>query len=112
MKTYNVDTSWYVDSGATANITADLEKLSTRDKYNGMEQIHTASGAGMSIKHIGQSTVHTLNRDLHLKNILQVPSTKKYLISIHKFTSDNDVFLEFHPDCFFYKGLGHEEHSS
>lgn len=62
------------------NITGDLEKLSTRDKYNGTEQMHTTSGAGMSIRHIGQSTVHTLDRHLQLK--LHVPSTK----------SDNNVF--------------------
>ncbi|CAN6170455.1 unnamed protein product [Urochloa humidicola] len=40
------DPSWYADSGASDHVTGDLEKLALRDKYNGNEQIHTASGAG------------------------------------------------------------------
>ena len=46
---YTVDTNWYADSGATDHITGELEKLSIRDKYNGGDQIHTASGTGMEI---------------------------------------------------------------
>jgi hypothetical protein len=32
---YGVDTNWYMDSGATDNITSDLEKLSIHDRYKG-----------------------------------------------------------------------------
>ena len=56
---YNIDTNWYTDSGSTDHITSELEKLSMREKYNGGDQIHTASGAGMAIKHVGQSTIVT-----------------------------------------------------
>ncbi|KAK1626732.1 hypothetical protein QYE76_001047 [Lolium multiflorum] len=41
---YGVDTNWYLDSGATDHITGDLNKLTIRDRYNGNEQVHTASG--------------------------------------------------------------------
>jgi histone deacetylase 1/2 len=75
-----------------------LEKLAVRDRYNGSEQIHTANGAGMQISHIGHSTIHTLSRSLNLKNILHVPSSKKNLLSVHRLASNNNVFLEFHPD--------------
>jgi histone deacetylase 1/2 len=103
MNSYNVDTNWYTDTGTTDNITGELEKLAVRDKYNGVDQIHTANGAGMCISHIGQSTIHTLARQLHLKNILHVPSTKKNLVSIHRLASDNNVFFEFHPNYFLIK---------
>ena len=47
---YGIDNNWYIDSGATDNITGDLEKLTIRDEYSGNDQIHTASGAGMEIQ--------------------------------------------------------------
>jgi hypothetical protein len=47
MSLYSMDQNWYIDTGATDNITSDLEKLAVRDKYNGGDQIHTASGACM-----------------------------------------------------------------
>ncbi|KAG2592301.1 hypothetical protein PVAP13_5NG540886 [Panicum virgatum] len=48
MSLYSMDQNWYMDTGATDNITSNLEKLAVRDKYNGGDQIHTASGAGDS----------------------------------------------------------------
>ncbi|XP_066380470.1 uncharacterized protein [Miscanthus floridulus] len=42
---YGVDTNWYVDSGATDHITGELERLTTRNKYHGGDNVHTADGA-------------------------------------------------------------------
>jgi hypothetical protein len=100
---YTIDTNWYTDSGATDNITSELEKLSIRDKYNGEDQIHTASGKGMKISHIGDSYVSTSSHNLYLKNILYVPEAKKNLVSLHRLTTDNSAFIEFHPDFFLIK---------
>jgi hypothetical protein len=50
----------------------------------------------MPINHIGQSTIYTHDRDLILKNILHVPNASKNLVSVHKFTYDNNIFFEFH----------------
>ena len=36
-----MDQNWYMDTGATDNITSDLEKPAVHDKYNGGDQIHT-----------------------------------------------------------------------
>jgi hypothetical protein len=41
---YNVDTEWYTDTSATDHITSELDKLTTREKYGGADQLHTASG--------------------------------------------------------------------
>jgi hypothetical protein len=57
----------------------------------------------MHISHIGHTSIQTPNCDLHLKNILHVPSATKNLVSIHKLTLDNDIFLEFHPWYFLIK---------
>ncbi|WVZ86147.1 hypothetical protein U9M48_032980 [Paspalum notatum var. saurae] len=76
---YSIDTNWYTDTGATDHITADLNKLSMREKYNGGDHIHTASGSGMGINHIGQSVLHTPDRNLFLNDVLHVPQVKKNL---------------------------------
>jgi hypothetical protein len=70
---YNVDTEWYTDTGATDHITSELDKLTIREKYGGSNQVHTANGLGMPISHIGQTTIHSHDRDLILKDILHVP---------------------------------------
>jgi hypothetical protein len=98
-----VHTNWYTDSGATAHITGELEKLSSRERYNGSDQIHAANGEGMAISHIGKATVHNQNRDLNLNHILHVPRATKNLVSVHRLAKDINVFLEFHPHVFFIK---------
>jgi hypothetical protein len=103
MKLYTVDKNWYTDTGATDHITAELDKLTFREKYNGGDQVHTANGSGMDISHIGHSIIHTPARDLDLKNILHVPSTNKNLLSVHHLTSNNNVFFEFNPNFFCIK---------
>jgi hypothetical protein len=100
---YGIDTNWYADSGATDHITSDLDKLSIRDKYGGNDQVHTASGSGMKIQHIGSTTLHTPSHDLVLNNILHVPTANKNLVSVHRLTLDNHVFLELHPWYFLIK---------
>jgi histone deacetylase 1/2 len=43
------------------------------------------------------------SKSLHLKDVLLVPHTTKNLVSIHRFTRDNHVFVEFHPFYFYVK---------
>jgi hypothetical protein len=99
----NVDTNWYMDSGATDHITGELEKLTVRNKYQGGDQIHMASEAGMDISHIGHAVVNTPHRPIQLNNILYVPRGRKNLISIHRLTIDNSIFIELHPFFFLIK---------
>jgi hypothetical protein len=69
----------------------------------GNDQIHTSSGAGMKISHIGHAIVLTSSRNLHLNNLLHVPDAAKNLVSVHLLAQDNSTFLEFHPDYFLIK---------
>jgi hypothetical protein len=84
-------------------VTGKLDKLAIKDSYHGGDQIYTASGSGMHIKHIGHSSIHTPYHDLKLNNILHVPQSSKSLASIHQITYDNNVFFELHPNVFFIK---------
>jgi hypothetical protein len=108
---YGIDTNRYTNTGATDHITGKLEKLDMRNKYNGVDQVHTASDSGMSIRHIGYSVIPTPSHDLVLKNILHVPDATKNLLSVHRFTTDNHASLEYFPN-FFGQRHGHEENSS
>ena len=100
---YGVDTNWYPDTGATHHITSELNNLTVRDPYQGRDKVNTASGQGMDIRHVGHSIIHTHVQNFHLNNILHVPNASKNLLSVHKLTYDNRVFIEFHPSFFFIK---------
>jgi len=103
---YGIDTNWYVDSGATDHITGELERLTTRNKYHGGDNVHAADGAGMEIAHVGHSTVSSPSRVFHLNNVLHVPQANKSLCSVNQLARDNHVYLEFHPDHFLIKEQG------
>jgi hypothetical protein len=106
---YNVDPSWYADTGATDHITNDLEKMAMKEEYQGTDQVAVANGQGMYICHISQSKFHTTSRTLILKDILHVPSITRNLLSVRKFAIDNHVFFEFHPHFLLVKDLATRE---
>jgi histone deacetylase 1/2 len=100
---YTVDPGWYADSGATDHLTSELDKLSVKERYGGKDKVHTADGSGMHIRHVGHSTIPNSTRSLQLRDVLHVPSVTRNLLSVPKFTRDNNVFFEFHPWYFFVK---------
>jgi hypothetical protein len=58
------------------------------------------NGTCLAIKNTG---ISKLSPNFILRSILHVPQITKNLLSIQKFTSDNNVYVEFHPSCFFVK---------
>jgi hypothetical protein len=102
---YGIDTNWYTDSAATDHITGKLDKLTTRENYNRVDKIVVANGTGMDIHNVGHAVIQTPTRDLHLNNVLHVPSVSKNLISVHQFSTDNNASLEYFPNCFLIKDL-------
>jgi hypothetical protein len=98
-----VDTNWYTDTGATDHITSELDKLPMKEKYGGQEKIQSANGLGMRISYIGNSTLQIHERNLHLNNILLVPSTQKNICSVHRLTTNNPIFIEYHSHYFLVK---------
>jgi hypothetical protein len=73
------------------------------DAYNGTDQIHVANGADMEITNVGTSIIPTPYCNIILNNVPHVSAATKNLTSVHKFTLDNDIFIEFHLFYFLIK---------
>jgi hypothetical protein len=58
---------------------------------------------GMNIARIGTSIIPTPTSNLNLSTVLHVPVVHKNLFSVHRFSLDNDTFIEFHPFFFLIK---------
>jgi hypothetical protein len=66
----------------------------------GPEKIQTANGLCMRINYVSNSTLQTPGHNIYLNNILHVPCTQKNLLSIHRLTTDNPIFIEYHSHYF------------
>ncbi|KAH0767944.1 hypothetical protein KY285_003815 [Solanum tuberosum] len=73
--------NWYSDSGATHHITPDHSNLHHVEDYKGMDQVHIGNGQGLPIHH----------------------TVTKRLLSVQRFSRDNNVCFEFHPSHFLVK---------
>lgn len=102
---YKIDTDWYADTGATDHITSDLDCLAVRERYQGNDKVQVGNGQGLHIAHIGKSFINTTTKPLLLNNVLHVPDITKNLLSIHKFTCDNDVSVTVYPYQFVVQDL-------
>ncbi|GKC14417.1 retrotransposon protein, putative, ty1-copia subclass, partial [Tanacetum coccineum] len=102
---YNPDTNWYLDTGATDHLTSDLDCLTVQERYHGKDQVQVENGAGLSISHIGHSIIPGLSRPLALKNVLYVPHINQHLLSAQRLVFDNHVFIELYPNVFFVKDI-------
>ena len=84
------DAAWYLDIGATHHVTAEGQSMTTKTEYSGNGMLVLGDGSQLLISHISHMNLPT-SRSLKLKNILLVPAITKNLISISKFTLENDV---------------------
>lgn len=89
------------DTGATDHFNSDLGRLQVHERYSGKDQVQVANGTGMSISHIGHSTL--AGSSIRLNNILHVPHIRKHLHSVYRLVLDNDIFIEFHRHFFLFK---------
>jgi hypothetical protein len=85
----------------TDHLTSDLAHLHLQERYGGTDHVQVASGAGLSIVHIGHSSL--TGSSIYLKNILHVSRLSTYLLSVNRLCWDNDIFVEFHHHFFCVK---------
>jgi hypothetical protein len=87
---------WYADSGAGSHMTADAGKISTLSSptFSTPSSIIVGNGALLPVAAIRSHTFSFLHRNLVLNNVLVSPHIIKNLISIHRFTTDNNCSIE------------------
>ena len=86
-------TPWFLDSGATHHVTDDGDSLPTKTEYSSIAKLAIGNGSTLPISHIDTVKIPA-SKPLILKNILLVPAITKNLISISKFTLENNVIVE------------------
>jgi hypothetical protein len=74
---------WLTDSGAINYMAADLGNLSLASPYPTNEMIHTANGEGLTVSHIGDSTINSSLSLIKLNSVLCVPQLTQNLLSVH-----------------------------
>jgi hypothetical protein len=90
---------WYADSGAGSHMTSDAGKLSTISPpfSSTPSSIIVGNGALLPVTATGSHTFSLPRRNLVLNNVLVSPHIIKNLISIRRFTTDNNCSIEFDP---------------
>jgi hypothetical protein len=97
------DEQWYMDTGAMSHMTANRGNLTS---YSNISN-HITVGSGHNIPVIGHGNALLPNchTPLTLNNVLHAPKLIKNLVSVRKFTIDNEVSVEFDPFGFSVKDL-------
>jgi hypothetical protein len=101
MYTFSVsppDDQWYMDSGATTHMTGNGGNLTSY--FNTSNNITVGNGHHIPVIGCGHAS---LPNSLTLNNVLHAPKLIKNLVSVRKFTIDNDVSVEFDPFGFSVK---------
>ncbi|KAI5313872.1 hypothetical protein L3X38_043048 [Prunus dulcis] len=93
--------NWVVDTGANSHITNDLSNLSLSREYHGHDSVDgVLGGTGLPITHIGSSSLPLNNSIFSLTDILHCPTASCNLLSVNKFSRDNNCFFTFYPNHF------------
>ncbi|MDV3143336.1 MAG: DDE-type integrase/transposase/recombinase, partial [Sweet potato little leaf phytoplasma] len=100
------DSSWYADSGAANQVTADYNAIANPPEYEGKEAVIIGDGNKLHISYVGNSCLTDGNTKLNLENVLCVPDIAKNLVSVSKLARDNHVYVEFHDNFCLVKDKG------
>jgi len=93
MHTFSISLSndqWYMDSGSTSHMTGNGGNLTSY--FNMSNNIPVGNGHHIPVVGSGHAS---LPNSLTLNNVLHAPKLIKNLVSVRKFTIDNDISIEF-----------------
>ncbi|CAL9001466.1 unnamed protein product [Prunus brigantina] len=99
----SASTSWIMDTGATAHVTANNSHLQNSIPYTGSDSLQVGDGNYLPISHIGCSVIETPSAQFALRNILHVPHITQNLMSMQNFLEDNQCSLTLSPSDFVIK---------
>jgi hypothetical protein len=101
----SIATSWLLDSGASHNVTTDINNLSLYTPYTSHDDVMLGDGTNLPISYTGSVSLPTSNSSFHLQDVFCVLKMQKNLISIALFCITNNVSIELFPHCFHVKDL-------
>ena len=73
--------------------------------YHGDDNVKVGDGTALPITHTGQKTLHTSLSKFFLHDVLLVPQLSHNLLSVRRFTHDNNCAVLFYPSSFSMKAL-------
>lgn len=94
------DNAWYLDSGSTHHLTNSSSTMEHETSYIGLGKVYLGNGSSLLVLCSGQSSLLTHARPLYMKSLLLVLGITKNLLSISKFTKDNQGVFEFSPTSY------------
>ncbi|XP_019155026.1 PREDICTED: uncharacterized protein LOC109151881 [Ipomoea nil] len=98
--------AWFPDTGATHHTSPSDAGLTDTEPYTGSDTLRVGSGEGLSITRIGHALISSsMSNPLKLSDVLVVPGLSTKLLSVQKFSRDNNVFFEFFPSFFVVKDI-------
>lgn len=95
--TNTADGGWIADFGATAHMSGNPGLLSSGHPASSFPPIIVGNGITLPVTHIGHSHFTSDHKPLHLRNVLVAPNLVANLLSVRRFTTNNNVSTEFDP---------------
>ncbi|CAL2259750.1 unnamed protein product [Prunus armeniaca] len=95
---YAADPNWYPDTGATHHMTSML--VNNPQPYGGPHNVYMGNGDSMPVSHTGNLPLSLGSSNFTLQNVFRIPSIRKNLLSVARFTKENLVFFVFAPDFY------------
>ena len=97
------DAQWYMDTGATSHMTANGGNLTSYLNMSNNRNITVGNGHTIPIIGYGHALLPESKHPFILNNVLHAPKLIKNLVSVRKFTIENNASIEFDPFGFSVK---------
>ena len=97
--------TWFSDTSANQQFAPDLATLTESSPYLVNDHLYVGDGNDISISNIGYTMLRSPKHTFTLSNVLRVPHITKPLLSVQKFSRDNNVYFEFHAFVFYLNDL-------
>ncbi|KAL3506609.1 hypothetical protein ACH5RR_031991 [Cinchona calisaya] len=94
------ESSWYLDSGASAHMIPHEGNLSLLKPYTGTDKVLVGNGNFLPISHTGHCQLLTQHCPLQLKDVLHVLQLSYNLLSIRKLCTENPSSFKFNSHGF------------
>jgi hypothetical protein len=101
----SVVSDWVMDSGGTSHMASDAGILLSHSLPPFSSHVTVGNNVSLPISSTSHTTLPLSSHPFALNNVLIVPDIIKNLLSVRKFSTDNNVSMEFDPFGFSLKDL-------